>query len=367
MGTFILHIESFNNALKVVRPKFILLLYFYLRAFKKKDFKIFVKWAFVATFIQGIFYYMQLVGVNVLSGRVDEADSVGELTRFANYPIMAAFFVIYYVISEKVTAIHKLFVFSFFGMMLIIAQMRGAVIGLGAALALFFLLKRHAKYIGYIAVGIVAYLLVVAPMFEYRTRNKSRSTFQEITDVVTDPTNTYSQFYRYGIGGNFSFRIAMLAERVKFVIDKPEYIPFGVGCIHEESKANKFFFQLGTHNERFRFGYGMLSSADIAWVGLLMRFGIIGVILHLLLFYAWARQGIPQVKKSDDPLLITCAVLVVSQFLTSFDSDILGRIPPMMSILFYLAVIYRYNRVRLFTDFISKHKENNISYNFYDN
>lgn len=343
LGTVVLHVESLSNAIKVIRSKFILLLYFYLRTYKKEDFTKFIKYVLVASIIQGVFYYLQLVGVNVLSGRVDEADDIGEITRYANYPKFAYFFVIYYVISHKESTFPKIFLIAFFWMMYVMGQMRGAIISSAAAIGVYFLLEKKMKYVGYIAIGVIAYQFVVAPMFEYRTRNKDQSTFAEIINVVKDPTNVYQQYTMSESRGHFTFRIAMLSERIIFMYHNPQYLPSGVGCIHEESNANQFYFHLGTFNDRYKHNMGMLGSADITWVGILMRYGLIGILLHLLLFYVWAREGIPYVKNNKDTIFITCAVLVVSYILGSFNSDNLGRVPSILNILFYLAVIYRYN------------------------
>ena len=345
IGTVALRIESPMNALKVVRPFFAYLLYFYVRTLKKKDFLNYVKLVFIASVIQGVFYYLQLFDINVLSGRVDEAEATGEITRYANYPAMASFFVLYYVVLQKISFARKLFIIVFWGMMLILGQMRGVVIALAATLGLFFFLKRKLKYVGYIAIGAIVYQFVVAPMFEYRTRNKI-STMTEIKNVVSDPTNIFTRHSNESSSGNFSFRIAMLAERIIYISHHPQFIPFGVGCIHEESAANNFVFQLGTSNDNYRFGIGMLSSADIAWVGLLMHYGLLGVSLYLLLFYLWARAGLPYVRKSNDSLLITASLMVVSSFLLSFDSDNTSRTQAIMITIFYLAVIYRYNHDR---------------------
>lgn len=343
LGTVIMHVESLSNAIKVIRPRFIFLLYFYLRTFKKDDFKKFIKYVLVASIIQGIFYYLQLVGINVLSGRVDEADDVGEITRFANYPSMASFFVLYYVISNKASIAEKMLFICFFGMMYVLGQMRGGIIAMASAVGVFFLLKRKMKYVSYIVVGVIVYQFIVAPMFEYRTRNAKNDTFTEIVNVVKNPTNIYQQYSIGETGGTFSFRIAVLSERVIFMCHNPQYLPFGVGCIHEESTNNKFHFLLGTGNDRSQLGRSMLGSADITWVGIIMRYGMVGVLLFWMLLYVWVKEGIPQVKNSEDSFFITCAVLVVLIVLNSFNSDNLGRIPSILNILFYLAVIYRYN------------------------
>jgi hypothetical protein len=227
--------------------------------------------------------------------------------------------------------------------MYILGQMRGGILSMAATIGLFFLMKRKMKYVSYIVIGAIAYQFVISPMFEYRTRDAQTSTFAEIVNVVKDPTNVYQKYSTGASGGTFAFRIATLSERIIFMCHNPQYFPFGVGCIHEDSDANTFYFNLGTHNENFKNNKETIGSADITWVEILMRYGLIGVLLYLLLLYAWAKKGIPQIKNSDDAIFITCTVFVISVILGSFNGDNLGRVPSILNILFYLAVIYRYN------------------------
>jgi len=344
LGTVLFHIDSFSNALKVARPFFAFLIYFYFRSFKLRDFSRFLYLILIASLIQGFFYYLQLFGINVLVGRVDEAKRVGEITRYANYPSMASFFVYYFVLKAHVTIFKRIFFVLFFGSMLILGQMRGAIISMGFVFALFFLLKRKMKYVGYILVGVIVYQFAIAPMFEYRTRNSSSSTIADIVSVVKNPMSVYKNYMLQKQEGSFSFRIAMLSERVAYLFDNPQYLPFGVGCIHEESPANTFHFYLGTHDEMYKYGYVMLSSADIAWLGILMRFGLIGILLFIFLFYFWIRAGIPLVINSNNKLFIISSILVVSYILSSFNSDNMGRVSSILSLSFYLSVIYSYKR-----------------------
>lgn len=339
IGTIALKIESPSNALKVARPFFAYLLYFYVRSFTKKDLLNYINILFFACIIQGLFYYLQLFDINVLSGRVDEAEVAGEITRYANYPKTAPFFFIYFLISHKESFLQKMFGITFFGMMLIMGQTRGAVISLVATLGVFLLLKRRLKHTIFILAGVIAYQLIVAPMFEYRTRHAQESTFTEIINVLKDPTNVYRNFTTGSSDGSFSFRIAILSERIIYIFQHPKYIPFGVGCIHEESSANTITFQLGTRNDRYECGISMLDSADIAWVGLFMRLGFCGVFLFLRFFYLWAKAGLPYVWRSNDSLFITASIMVVSSFLISFDSDNISRLSAIMVTIFYLAII----------------------------
>ncbi len=345
--TVALHIDSLSYALKVARFCFVFPLYFYFRTITQREIKRVIRLSLIACTIQGIFFYLQLVGINVLSGRVDEAEDVGEITRYANYPKFTGFFLLYYIVNDKVSLFTKLFYIPFFGFMLILGQMRGALLGYAFAVCVFFILQHRAKYILYIICGIVVYQVVINPMFEYRTRNSELNTLEEVKMVISDPTSIYESYTENGEKGNFLFRIAMLSERITYMKDNPQFLPFGIGCIHEESPNNTFIFKLGTNNERYQYGIGMLSSADIAWVGILIRFGLVGIILFLLLLISWQKTGFSIIKECQYAPYITAALLSIIYLIGSFVGDNLGRIPSITYMLFYLSICHSYSKRRI--------------------
>lgn len=355
MMTVFLRIETFSYALKVVRIHIVLLLYFYMRKMRLQTFEHFFRLILVASIVQGVFYYLQMVGVEgVISGRVDDNGDDDSLTRYANYPRFVAFFVLFYIVSEKDKVYNKIIHISFFFMMYIFGQMRGAIIAMACSACVFFWLKKKKKYFGYLVMGLVAYQFVVAPMFEYRTRSRDTGTIEEIVQVIREPLGVYKNYTDEGLNGTFAFRIAILSERMEFLLDNPRYLPFGVGCIHEESPNNHFYFLLGTHNELFQNGRTMLGSADIAWVSILMHYGLIGAALFLLLFYYWMREGLPLVRNNNSAIFIVASIISISAFLSSFNGDNLGRITPLLSILIYMAIIYVYTHQKDYVSYIAK-------------
>jgi len=342
--SFITGKDTLANTFNVVFQNYTLLLYFYFRKMRYSEFVRFFKMVIGASVVQGVFYYLQLVGVDgVLTGRVGESSYINEMTRYANYPLMTTFIAFYYVISDEVKTL-KLFMIPFFGMMLVIGQMRGEIILLGLSCAIFFFMKRKIKYVTYIIVAVLAFQFIINPMFEYRSRNATNSTFEEIKIVLSDPTNMYNYYIATGgKGGTMAFRFAMLMERVQFMADNPRYLPTGVGCIGENSPNNNFNFIIGTHSEKLDKGISMLNSADIVWVGVLMYYGLIGVILFLLFYYFWARDSLPCAKNSNKDIFVAASIFSVSSFLISFNSDPL-RAYSLIVIVFYLSVIYSCKR-----------------------
>ena len=344
LRSVIFKIETPGFAFKVVRYITILFYYFYLRKLSFGTFEKLFHYILVCSVVQGLFFYLQLVGVQgILSGRIDEAEKADQITRYANYPVFSLFFTIYYVIKEKGNIFFRLFMITFFAMMPVIGQTRSAIISPAIAIIAFFIIKRKIKYSIYIALGAIFFQLVVNPMFEYRDRNRKKSTIDEIITIINNPTEAYNTYTSERNAGTFAFRIAMLVEKSNYLSDNPKYIPFGAGCIHEDSPNNKFTFKLGTRNERFSRGYAMTDGADISWNNILLLYGICGTFLFLLLLYTWFRHYLFFAKKTTNPLFLASLFYSITVFLLSFNHGNLILTSQLIYTQVLMAIVYVYS------------------------
>lgn len=342
--TIVFKIETPSFAFKVVRYITVLFFYFYLRKLSYSTFEKLFHFILICNVVQGIFFYLQLVGVqDILSGRIDEAERVGQITRYANYPGFSLFFTIYYVIKEKGNIFFRLFMIVFFAVMPVIGQTRSAIISPAIAIIAYFIIKRKIKYSIYIALGAIFFQLVVNPMFEYRDRHREKSTVDEIITIINNPTEAYDTYTSERNAGTFAFRIAMLVERVNYLADNPKYIPFGTGCIHEESPNNKFNFKIGTRNERALRGYSMTDGSDISWARILLLFGTIGTFLFILLLYKWFRYYLSYTKDSTNCLFLTSLFYSITVFFLSFNSGNLILISHLIYTQILMAIVYVYS------------------------
>lgn len=343
LRTVFLNLDSIVNASKVYRGYLVLLIYFYIRKQTQVDIEKFFKLLFVCTFVQGILFYLQLIGISgILAGRIDEATSSYEVTRYANIPMFAAMCMMYVFFNKRQKNKAKIFFLFFFGGMYVIGQMRGAIISLSIAIAIYMYIYRNTKYLTYSILFVALYSFFIAPMFEYRTSNKQENTFEEIISTIKSPQDVY---YNYApTDGTFKFRIAMLVERIFYMQEHPHHVPFGVGLIHEESNKNTFNFSLGTDNESLVKNRVMLSSADIAWVGILMRMGIIGVLIFSYLLIYWCQRGIMLLKTSSHTLMTISCLSSITVILGSFDCENLGRTSTLFVIMLYLAIMFIYKK-----------------------
>ena len=330
-------------AFKVVRYNFIILLYFYLRRQNPQVFEQYFKIALVPSIIQGIFFYLQLVGINVLVGRVDEAETMSQLTRYANGPALASFYVIYYFLKEKDTFVRRVSAIVFFGFTLVLAQGRGMFLGMGAAFAVFFIIKHKVKYVGYIVIGYIVYSIFIAPIFAYRnTQGSGGGTLSDIQNVFSgDYTNIDAS------QGTFSFRIAMLMERWTYMENDPETIPFGIGCIHEQSPKNDYYFVIGTVNNDAKYGRVMIDSGDITWVPILLRYGLVGIFMFGFVLLMWIRTSLPYVNRINSGLFTVIALTSISTTILTVNTTLFDTASGNYSLALNLAII---------SSFISRYK-----------
>ena len=309
IGTIIVGSDTPNFAFRCGRWSITYLLYFYVRTFTFKDLNRFLDLMLVGCVISGIAFYLQPLGIDLLQGRVDEAMSRDEQTRYANTPEFANLFFMQYLVKQNISKGKKVFMLCFFGFMFVLSMWRGAIIMIAVMSAVYLLYNGSKKSIIYLAVSAGVYFAVIAPMFEYRDNQSGgeMSTFEEIKLVLSRPADILNIYETEG-GGNYMFRVAMFAERIEYLLNNPKYIPFGVGTIHEDSPNQKHIFALGTQSENNQYGMSMLQSVDIELVTIICLYGFIGLVLYLFVFYKWVGCSLPLLKYSKEPVVLISAL-----------------------------------------------------------
>jgi hypothetical protein len=139
-------------------------------------------------------------------------------------------------------------------------------------------------------------------------------------------------------GGSSIFRFAMLIERFDYLIQNPEYLMFGVGAIHEDSPNcyNRFDFALGTRNEGRMFGKCMIESGDITWLPVTLRYGLVGIAMHLFILITIAKLA----RKRNDVLKILFP-LIIFFFMKSFSGALFEKPWGCIELVIFLSMISR--------------------------
>lgn len=336
IGTILLKQEVFRYSITVYKVFLGLPFYFVLKKISIRDFEKFIELMLYGSIIQGMFYYLQFIGLDgILSGYGSEGNNVvGGQIRLANYPSYGKFFALYYIFKENVSPVKKWFLVIFFIMMPIMGLMRGSVINIGIACLTFFILKRRRNSIIYLLLGLLFYEGIVSAVFEKRSSDAGISSVEELNIFLSDPLHAHEKYINDARGGTFLFRMGMLSERIEFMKENPQYLPFGVGCVNEYEKNNIYTMVLGTKSilPDGTVRESSLSSADNTWVGVLMRYGIVGVILLLMYYYKIITLTVNKISKSNNIIFLVYACYAIPSFLITFDSNNFDRITGILSL-----------------------------------
>jgi len=334
LRTVLLGLDSLIFAFKTVRIQGILLLYFFCRTLSRREYASVFKLTLLFSVIQGIFYYLQPLGLNVLQGVNN--DIVAEEHRYANCPVFAPYFILCFWGWNRSKFINNIIWLLFFFGMIIMAQTRGVIIALGICILIAAIYSENKKKIISTIFVLLLFLIFAIPVFKARSEGG--------VGVVADIGNIMSAS-QDGIdltmksqSGSMAFRILMLLERGTYLIDNPTYAPLGVGAIHEASPANRFDFVFGTSNELYSSGKCQIDSGDITWVPIMLRYGFLGLVFFFSLLVCWIVRSARRFK--SESLAFICAACLMSVYMTisSFDTTLFDSYSSLTFLCLYLGM-----------------------------
>lgn len=332
--------DSLSYAFKVVRISLMMTGYFAFRAIPFKAYERFFEIGLYITLLQGLLYLLQFVGIHILTG-YDKEKVASEGFNFAlNIPNLTYFY-LFYVLKARKYGKWRYAIFLFLFVLVLLTFVRAILIALLVALLIFFIREGSRRTVITGLVMVVLMLPFVMGVFRTKSSVRSTTTVEDITQVATDIENI--DLYSFN-SGTLTFRIAMLAERIQYLSDYPQYAAFGVGAIHEDSPAcaNRFDFLLGTENLEKVGQRCQIDSGDIAWVPVVLRYGWVGTALHLLLFImvfivAWRARSTARIV----------VPIFILYFINTFDSVFFEAGFPLFFTSLTMAWVFRSKREEL--------------------
>lgn len=332
--TYLTGADSIGNAMKVIRIPLMFLAYYPFSTIPLDIYKRYIKIMLWVTIIQGILFLLQFVGINLLAGRFDT-----EAFTFAfalNIPTFIYFY-IFFSLDAKYIKKYKYPLLALFFVILLFTYVRSIIIALLACIIIYIITIRGLKR----SMPIILSLVIIAPIVmgvlekKSTVSGSSMSTKEEIALLFSGTDN----LRRIGNdGGSSIFRLAMLIERFDYLIQNPEYLLFGVGAIHEDSPNcyNRFDFALGTRNEGRMYGKCMIESGDITWVPVTLRYGLVGIVIHLAILITIIKLA----RKRKDILKILFP-LIIFIFLKSFSGPLFEKPWGCIELVIYLSLLTR--------------------------
>lgn len=322
--TLVTGAESISFAFKVFRMPLIILAFYLFRVIPTDSWNEFLRKGLYLVLAQSALYFLQFVGIHLLAGYNGRYGLMMGTNAAINIPKMTFFYIFYCLYNNDIK--YRYIIVLLFVTMVFMTFIRGYIFALGIGIAFYLYINREIKQ------TIIALILsiVLLPLAQNVIEKKStlnHSTSDDISQILTGNLRNIDE-----TSGTFSFRIAMLVERFEYLESHTQFLFQGVGMIHEYSPNcwNRFKFHIGTYNEGAYFQRCQIESGDNTWVPILLRYGIIGIVLHLLLFYISLKDAM---KRCDWSMILAPSFLIV--LLTSLDSCLFER-PDF----FFLPIIY---------------------------
>lgn len=200
--------------------------------------------------------------------------------------------------------------FFFFLVIVFLPLRRGIIVAASLTLAIYYLYQLAHGKINKSVVGVILVVLLSFPLLLNRFTSEGDSVSDDFTSIFSGQVD-YSNF-RAGGGGSTGFRLAILLERVDYMVSNPQYLLTGVGFIHEDTAQKQFNFYLGSRKSvHGEVSFMQIDNGDIVWPPILMRVGLIGLVLYLVFFFKLLFFFVHNIKHSQ-------WALVGAMFLFSF-------------------------------------------------
>lgn len=326
--------DTIGYALKVARIPLIFLAYYQFCTIPLDKYKRFIRIMLAITIIQGILFLMQFVGIQLIAGELNDAGK--SYVSALNIPTFTYLFIFISLEADYIKK-YKYPLLAFFMLILLLTFVRSIIIAVALSLIIYVIMVRGLNRSKLLIMAMIIIAPIAINTIEKKTASysSSLSTMQQIKLLFSGVDN----LRMLGAdGGTSIFRIAMLIERFDYLVKNPEYMLFGVGTIHEDSPNcyNRFNFSLGTRNEGRMYGKCLIESGDITWVPVTLRYGLVGIAIHLAILIliailAWKRKD----------LLRIFFPLIILYFINSFSGPLFERPISIIELTLYLSLFAR--------------------------
>ena len=313
---YLTNVDTIGNILAVSRDYLYALTYFVFRKSPveelKKGIRLIFKGVILACilFVTQYFTHLELTNsyvaeTNILAGNY----RMQSTPPFIDLILLATLF---YLRKMKGRWLVIVLMFSIF----LISQNRTPLLGLFLEIGLFVLFAKRTKY----KIPIMIAAMVAFPFVN--SLLSSRSEQDGDTSNMEIPVLSYisqGDFQGLASQSTFMFRIALMAERADYLLSNPEKMLFGVGPMHEDTAQKHFNFSIGTTNidSNGQYRIGQLESIDTVWGPLLIRYGFLGLILHIAIV-VWMIFA--YYKRRENPIMMLGFLTYVAAFAQSISA-----------------------------------------------
>ena len=326
-------IDTLGNILAVLRGYLYALSYFVFRRMPNSELQKSLNLIFKAVMFSCIVYVIQFfTHLPLTTTFVSDAYSGGYRMQITP-PFMDMIFLMLLLFFKKNKWIFGCIILLF--LVQLLSQNRTPLIGWFLEIGIFVVVSKNAKHkFSIILVALLAFPFVNSLL-------SSRSENEHSTNLSSTLLYLKSKDY-YGLSGEntFMFRIALIAERADYLINHPNLMMQGVGAMHEDTAQKKFDFFVGTGgiNSSNRKYVAQLDSIDVVWGPLLIRYGFIGLVLHVFIVMWMVFEFY---KKRLNPVMMLGFLTYISALAQSFSSGGLFSILGVLTMMGFLIIYDR--------------------------
>lgn len=313
---YLTNVDTIGNILAVSRDYLYALTYFVFRKSPVEELQKGIRLIFKGVILACILFVIQYFShIQLTSSFVSEANILAGNYRMQSTPPFIDLILLTVLFYLRKMRGKWMVIVLLFGIFLI-SQNRTPIIALFLEIGLFILFARRTKY---------KLPIMIAAMVAFPFVNSllaSRSSEEGGTSNMDVPVFTYisqGDFQGLARQSTFMFRIALIAERADYLLSNPEKMLFGVGPMHEDTAQKHFNFSIGTTNidSNGQYRIGQLESIDTVWGPLLIRYGFLGLILHIAIV-VWMIFA--YYKRRENPIMMLGFLTYVAAFAQSFSA-----------------------------------------------
>ena len=337
---YLTNVDTIGNILAVSRDYLYALTYFVFRKSPVEELQKGIRLIFKGVILACILFVIQYFShIQLTSSYVSEENMLAGNYRMQSTPPFIALIllaVLFYLQKMRGRWMIIVLLFSIF----LISQNRTPLLALFLEIGLFILLARKTKY----KIPIMIAVMIAFPFMN--SLLSSRSSEEGGTSNMDVPVFNYisqGNFQGLASQSTFMFRIALIAERADYLISNPGKMVFGVGPMHENTAQKHFNFRIGTGNIDSNGQYitCQLDSIDTVWGPLLIRYGFIGLVLHVSVV-VW--MILAYYKKRDNPIMMLGFLTYVAAIAQSFSA---GGMFLLLGITTMMGFLIAYDKIKL--------------------
>lgn len=337
---YLTNVDTIGNVLAVSRDYLYALTYFVFRKSPVEELKKGIRLIFKGVILACILFVTQyFTHLELTNSYVAETNILAGNYRMQSTPPFIAIVLLTVLFYLRKMRGRWMLIVLLFGVFLI-SQNRTPIIALFLEIGLFILFARRTKY----KLPIMIAAMVAFPFVN--SLLSSRSSEEGGVSNMEVPVFTYisqGDFQGLASQSTFMFRIALIAERADYLLSNPEKMLFGVGPMHEDTAQKHFNFRIGTANidSHNQARISQLDSIDTVWGPILIRYGFIGLILHIS---AVVWMILAYYKKRENPIMMLGFLTYVAAIAQSFSA---GGLFLVIGITTMMGFLIAYDKIKL--------------------